>query len=238
VTVLNVQPGGPLLGEVSVPGDKSISHRAALFAALADGCSRIENFLVSGVTRAMTNALASLGVGLRLQGSTLHVYGQGLSGLFAPATALDCGNSATTLRLLAGALAAAGIPAVLDGSDGLRRRPMARILDPLRAMGVSIQASPDNTAPLVLPSRSSAAGLHGGEFRLPVASAQVKTCLLLAGLAASTPLSVLEPHLSRDHSERMLSSYGGPDERPAERWKRAVGSRDSARRRPLTAAAR
>ena len=205
---LKITPGRPLRGEVTLPGDKSLSHRAALFAALAEGESRIENFLVSGVTRAMLNALTALGVVWQLDGTTLTVQGHGLGGLRPPAAPLDCGNSATTLRLLAGALAAAGIPAVLDGSAGLRRRPMDRIIEPLRRMGVAIESAEGGCAPLRLAGRPAGQKLQAVDYRLPVASAQVKTCLLLAALAAEGPTRLVEPSHSRDHSERMLASQG------------------------------
>lgn len=198
-------PGGPLRGTVVLPGDKSLSHRAALFAALADGKSRIENFLVAGVTDAMLGALTALGVGWELDGTTLIVEGRGVHGLQSPAAPLDCGNSATTLRLLAGALAASGIPAVLDGSPGLRRRPMDRIVTPLRQMGVDILTE-DGCAPLtLLPSHKPLSAL---DYTLPVASAQVKSCLLLAALAAAGSTTLREPGPSRDHTERMLSNMG------------------------------
>lgn len=234
-----ITPGKPLRGTVKLPGDKSISHRAALFAALANGESRFENYLVAGVTRAMLEALSSLGVRWHFEKNgrvadihevekhkhpTLIVLGNGLGGLKAPAQSIHCGNSATTLRLLAGALAAAGIPAVLDGSPGLRRRPMRRIIEPLRQMGVAIGAT-DYRAPIVLQnskvryladrvgvkegSRSSQEfHLEAINYTLPVASAQVKTCLLLAGLSANGPTTLIEPGPSRDHSERMLKSMG------------------------------
>ena len=217
--MMTIAPGSPLRGTVTLPGDKSISHRAALFAALAHGTSVFENFLVAGVTRVMLNALTALGVAWQLDGTTLTVQGNGITGLRPPAAAIDCGNSATTMRLLAGAVAAAGIPAVLDGSPGLRRRPMDRIVEPLQHMGVPVRAT-RGRAPLVFES----AGGRGGEpehtphpapstppprvIHLPVASAQVKSCLLLAGLAADAPLTIIEPGPSRDHSERMLASMG------------------------------
>jgi 3-phosphoshikimate 1-carboxyvinyltransferase len=198
-------PGKPLQGQAELPGDKSLSHRAALLAALAEGESRIDHFLASGVTQVMLDALTALGVNWQLDHSQLVVQGHGLRGLSIPAAPLNCGNSATTIRFLAGALAAAGIPAVLDGSPGLRRRPMDRIVGPLQQMGVSIQAT-DGCAPLVLqPSRFP---LRAIDYTLPVASAQVKTCLLLAALAAGGPCVLHEPGFSRDHTERMLRSMG------------------------------
>lgn len=207
---LTLVPGTPLRGTAAVPGDKSLSHRAVLFAALAEGQSRIENFLVSGVTRVMLDALSALGVQWSLDGDVLTVDGHGFSGLRAPEQALNCGNSATTIRLLAGALAAAGTPAVLDGSPGLRRRPMGRIVEPLRRMGVPVVAAKgtEGTAPLTLQARRSAEKLHALVETLPVASAQVKTCLLLAALAADGQTVLREPGPSRDHTERMLGSMG------------------------------
>lgn len=203
-----VTPGHPLMGELRLPGDKSLSHRAALFASLAEGASRVENFLVAGVTRAMLQALEQLGVAWNLDGSTLTVSGEGISrfgGGREEIPHLDCGNSATTLRLLAGSIAASGAGAVLDGSEGLRRRPMNRIVDPLRKMGVRIQST-GGRAPLRIEPASLP--LTAVEHELNVASAQVKSCLLLAGLSADGPVVVREPGPSRDHTERMLRSMG------------------------------
>jgi 3-phosphoshikimate 1-carboxyvinyltransferase len=197
-----------LHGKVCLPGDKSLSHRAALLAALAQGESRIENFLTSGVTQAMLEALTALGIGWELSGTTLTVQGNGLYGLRPPATPLNCGNSATTLRLLAGALAASGTQAVLTGSAGLRRRPMGRIVTPLRQMGVPVQATADATAPLELAARPPDWPLRPIHHSMSVASAQVKSCLLLAALAADGPTVIDEPGPSRDHTERMLRSMG------------------------------
>ena len=157
---LVVYPGKPLHGEASLPGDKSLSHRAALFAALAEGDSCVDNFLVSGVTEPLLQALTALGVAWELDGMRLSVRGRGVGGLQPPYAPLDCGNSATTLRLLAGALAAVGIPAVLDGSPGLRRRPMRRIVEPLQAMGAVI-TSRDGGAPLALEAEKRLAARAG-----------------------------------------------------------------------------
>lgn len=189
-------------------GDKSLSHRAALFAAMAQGDSVVDNFLVAGVTQVMLEALTSLGISWKLEGSQLIVRGKGLGGLRPAQESIYCGNSATTIRLLAGALAACGVPAVLDGSPGLRRRPMRRIVAPLQAMGVPIRASDEGTAPLTLDARFANQPLRPLDYTLPVASAQVKTCLLLAALAADGPTTLREPEVSRDHSERMLASMG------------------------------
>ena len=207
-TRLTLYPGRPLRGSCTLPGDKSLSHRGALFSALAEGESYIKNFLDAGVTRVMLDALTALGVAWRLEGNALCVRGRSLSGWQPPHQPLDCGNSGTTLRLLAGALAATGIPAVLDGTPGLRRRPMERIVDPLRQMGVPIEASPSGTAPLVLYHRPHSQPLSPLNYTLPVSSAQVKTCLLLGALAASAPTTLREPGPSRDHTERMLKAMG------------------------------
>lgn len=202
---LTTSPQSPLNGTVILPGDKSLSHRAALFAALANGESRIENFLDSGVTRAMLAALTALGIAWDLDGKTLRMSGKGLLGFRPPAEELNCGNSATTLRLLAGALAGAGIPAILTGSAGLCRRPMERIVQPLQEMGARVEAT-RGCAPLIL--KPSSLPLKPLTYTLPVASAQVKTCLLLAALSACGPTILREPALSRDHSELMLRSMG------------------------------
>ena len=193
---------------ITIPGDKSLSHRAALFAALAEGESCITNFLDSGVTRAMLNSLTDLGVEWSLKEGLLSVRGHGIHTFQTPQNPLNCGNSATTLRLLAGALAASGAAAVLDGSEGLRKRPMGRIVQPLQQMGAAIRASRQGTAPLVLSARPANQKLLAGTYHLEQASAQVKTCLLLAGLAAGGEVEIVEPAPSRDHSERMLRAMG------------------------------
>ncbi|HVN55592.1 MAG TPA: 3-phosphoshikimate 1-carboxyvinyltransferase [Anaerolineaceae bacterium] len=205
---LVVHPGNPLRGTVRLPGDKSLSHRAVLLAAMADGDSRIENFLVSGVTQAMLHGLEALDIPYSLEGTSLRVSGRPPASWRTPTHPLDCGNSATTIRLLAGALAASGVEAVLDGSTGLRARPMGRIVEPLRAMGATIEAAEGEKAPLTLRARPREKKLTGIDWVLPVASAQVKSCLLLAGLAAYGPTTLIEPGPSRDHTERMLRNLG------------------------------
>jgi 3-phosphoshikimate 1-carboxyvinyltransferase len=211
---LITSPGNSLHGSVSLPGDKSISHRAALFPVLAEGESRIENFPNSGVSQVMLSALSALGVERELNGSSLRVDGCGLTGLVPAKEVIDCGNSATTLRLLAGVLAAAGIPAVLDGSRSLQRRPMGRIVKPLKAMGVQVEANQrwvdqeQITAPLRFTRRDPWTKLKAINTCLHVASAQVKSCLLLAALAADAPTVIHEPAVSRDHTERMLRCMG------------------------------
>jgi 3-phosphoshikimate 1-carboxyvinyltransferase len=203
-----ITPNRPLQGLAHIPGDKSISHRAALFAALAQGESRIENFLHSGVTIVLLEALTKMGVPWEHHDSTLLVKGQGLTGLKTPTNVVDCGNSATTMRLLMGASVAAGIEAELDGSEGLRRRPMKRVIQPLQQMGARIISSADGKAPLKIMVRKRTERLKGIDYISPVASAQVKTAILLAALAADSPTIIREPGSSRDHSERMLSNMG------------------------------
>jgi 3-phosphoshikimate 1-carboxyvinyltransferase len=208
---LVAKSGGELRGEVGrrgeyyLPGDKSISHRAALLAAMADGESRISNFLVSGVTWAMLRALTGLGINWNLDENILTVYGQGIEGFISPKEPIQCGNSGTTMRLLAGAVAASGVSATLDGSEGLRRRPMNRIVQPLRQMGVEIYAL-NGCAPLDI--KPSVSPLRSIDYSLPVASAQVKSCILIAALSAEGISVIREPAPSRDHTERMLGSMG------------------------------
>jgi len=201
-----VEPGARLQGRVTPPGDKSLSHRAILLAG-TQGQSRIERVLHAGVTRPMLHALRALGVPWHWEGEALVVDSPGYPRWRTPVAPLDCGHSGSTMRFLAGALAAAGVPAVLDGSPGLRRRPMARITEPLRRMGVDIRDT-EGHAPLYLGARPPGQPLHGGTFPLPVASAQVKTAILLAGLAADEPVTVIEPGPSRDHTERLLAGLG------------------------------
>ena len=201
---LSLAPAGrPLQGRVTLPGDKSLAHRAALFAALAEGTSTVRNYPDSGVTRAMRGALESLGVPSSLDGGVLTLAGNGLRPFPHSGAVAECGNSATTIRLLAGAVAATRSSAVLDGSAGLRKRPMNRIADPLRLMGAAISTT-DGHAPLTL----APAPLHGVDYTLPVASAQVKSCLELAALGADAPVTLHEPGPSRDHTARMLRAMG------------------------------
>lgn len=207
---LSVSPVRPLSGTISLPGDKSLSHRAALFAAMAEGISVIDRFLDSGVTRVMLHALKALGVEWELRDNCrLVVTGRGLHGFKKPLFRLHCGNSATTIRMLAGALAASGTPCTLDGFAGLRKRPMNRIVEPLRLMG-ELVATPNGCAPMTLPGRDPDRPLRPLHYALSIASAQVKSCLILAALSASGDSVIFEPGPSRDHTERMLASMGAP----------------------------
>lgn len=195
-----------------VPGDKSISHRALLLNALADAPSRIENLLWSEDVAATARALRAMGADLEVEGTTARLTPPP-GGLQEPGDVLDCGNSGTSMRLLAGILAARPFHAVLTGDASLRRRPMGRVTRPLREMGAAIDGRGDGTlAPLAI--RGSA--LRAARHDLPVASAQVKSALLLAGLA--TGVAVREPHGSRDHTERMLARMGATLRRDADGW--------------------
>ncbi len=213
---MTISPGYPLRGTCTVPGDKSISHRCAIAAAMAEGVSKIENFLDAGVTRVMLDCVSQLGVTFTLEDKVLIINSPGFDGWRIPGTTLNCGNSATTMRLLAGVLGAAGIPAVLLGIPELCSRPMGRIITPLQQMGVPISGTKSALPPLTLARRNKNQSLRPLDYRLPVASAQVKSCLLFAGLAADGPILLHEPGPSRDHTERLLASMGIPVEQAVE----------------------
>ncbi|MUV14772.1 3-phosphoshikimate 1-carboxyvinyltransferase [Noviluteimonas gilva] len=202
-------PGGPLRGEVHVPGDKSVSHRAIMLAAIADGTSRIEGFLEGEDTLATARIFEKLGVRIEVPGaSTRIVHGVGLDGLQAPTHPLDCGNAGTGMRLLAGLLSGQRFDSVLIGDGSLSRRPMRRVLDPLARMGASIAAH-DGFPPLKIAGGKS---LRGISYASDIASAQVKSAVLLAGLHAKGDTEVREPHPTRDYTERMLRAFGWPIE--------------------------
>lgn len=196
-----------LSGALRVPGDKSISHRALLFSALAPGVTRVRGLSDGHDVAATRAALQALGIAVAPCAGGLEVRGQPLGQWRGGPLQLDCGNSGTTMRLLLGVLAAApAVRATLGGDASLSRRPMLRVVEPLRAMGADIAASAQGGAPLEVRGQA----LHGADHVLAVASAQVKSALLLAGLHASGATSVAEPALSRDHSERMLLAMGAP----------------------------
>ena len=201
---MTIGAAGPLRGRICVPGDKSISHRALLLGALADGASRVTNFLPSGDCLATLACLRALGVKVESHSATtLTIHGRGLYGLVAPDQPLDCGRSGTTIRLLAGILAGQPFKSTLTGDPQLLRRPMQRIVKPLRQVGAEIEDS-DGCAPLTIHGRP----LRGHDHTLSIASAQVKSALLLAGLYADGPTLVRQPGPARDHTERMLSAMG------------------------------
>jgi len=191
-------------GEVRPPGDKSISHRALILGAISRGKSRVAHLLDSADVRSTAQALRDLGAGIPPLGSDITITGQAARFLRSPADALDCGNSGTTARLLAGVVAGAGVSAVMTGDASLSRRPMRRVAEPLRAMGAVVELSPDGGLPMTV--RGSA--LHSIEWSSAVASAQVKSAILLAALLGGVPATVHEPHRSRDHTERMLAAHG------------------------------
>ncbi len=188
------------MGVVKCPPDKSIAHRAAILSAIGDGPSRIVNFPQSADPQSTLSVLRQLGVAMYEEDDVLVIEGRGPRGFSKPSDSLDCGNSGTTLRLMAGLLAGQSFSSTLTGDASLRSRPMRRITEPLARMGASIDCS-NGCAPL---SIRGGRKLSGIEYRLPVASAQVKSCVLLAGLVASGTTTVIESSPSRDHTERML----------------------------------
>src|SRR5699024_3119140 len=200
-----VQPQRALTGDCHIPGDKSISHRAIMLAAISDGRSRVTGFLSSEDCRATRTAFEAMGVSIRGEGDALLIDGVGLQGLQSPDAIIDLGNSGTGMRLLSGLLAGQRFDSAITGDASLRQRPMGRIIEPLHRMGAAIAGDNHDRAPLTITGNQT---LHGINYESPVASAQIKSCLLLAGLYADSATSVHEPGISRDHSERMLSAFG------------------------------
>jgi len=194
---------------IEVPSDKSISHRALIFNAIADGNATVERILESDDIRSTAACLAALGVDISWEPSTsvAHVRGGGMHSLFEADSVLDCGNSGTSMRLLLGLLAAQPIFSVLTGDGSLRSRPMGRVINPLRLMGAQLAGRKGDT---LAPIAVKGGDLHGIEYRSPMASAQVKSALVLAGLYAAGETTVIEPEKSRDHTERMLQAMGAP----------------------------
>ncbi|MGI6368389.1 MAG: 3-phosphoshikimate 1-carboxyvinyltransferase [Anaerolineae bacterium] len=205
---LHTRPVTGLSGRVSVPGDKSITHRALLLGGIGDGTSRIDGFLDSGDCRATIGCLQALGIRIeRPASSTLQVHGKGLRGLAPAQEALDCIRSGTTMRLMAGLLAGQTFDSVLTANQQLLARPMDRVIGPLRSMGACISGGEGDRFP---PLAITGSPLRGAVCVLPMASAQVKSAILLAGLYAEGPTTVQEPGPSRDHTERMLTARGVP----------------------------
>lgn len=198
--------GQPLQGSLTIPGDKSVSHRSVMFAALADGTSHIEGFLEGEDTRATARIFSQLGVHIETPSASQRiVHGVGIDGLEAPSAPLDCGNAGTGMRLLAGLLAGQAFDCTLVGDESLSGRPMRRVTGPLSQMGAKIDTEADGTPPLHVHGGQT---LNGIDFASPVASAQIKSAVLLAGLYAHGETSVTEPHPTRDYTERMLSAFG------------------------------
>lgn len=194
-----------LKGEITIPGDKSISHRSVMFGSIAKGTTEITGFLQGADCLSTISCFQKMGVEIENLGSRVLVHGNGLHGLKAPSQVLDCGNSGTTTRLISGILSAQDFDVTLTGDESIQKRPMKRIMTPLSQMGADIRSIRDNgCAPLAIHGRR----LHGIHYNSPVASAQVKSAILLAGLYADGETKVTEPYVSRNHSERMLSHFG------------------------------
>ncbi|HEX8195178.1 MAG TPA: 3-phosphoshikimate 1-carboxyvinyltransferase [Pyrinomonadaceae bacterium] len=199
-----IRPAKRLVGEINLPGDKSISHRAAIFAALAEGTTRIENFSSADDCAATLDCLEKLGVEIERNKTEIIVHGVGKNGFSAPAEPLDCRNSGTTMRLLSGVLAGQNFVSVLTGDESLQKRPMRRVIAPLELMGAKIE-SKDGRAPIEIHGKNP---LKAISFEPPVASAQIKSCVLFAGLNSDGETKVLEKTPTRDHTERMFRWLG------------------------------
>lgn len=205
MSVRTIAPTRGLKGEVTIPGDKSISHRSIMLGSIALGTTKITHFLEGADCFSTIDCFRKMGVEIERKPSSILVHGKGLRGLTAPASTLNVGNSGTTTRLISGILSGQNFATTLSGDDSLNSRPMKRIMTPLNTMGAHIRSLNDNgCAPLHI--RPGA--LHGIHYQSPVASAQVKSAVLLAGLYADSPTSVTEPALSRNHTELMLQGFG------------------------------
>ena len=194
-----------LKGEVAIPGDKSISHRAVMFGSLAEGTTEVTNFLQGADCLSTISCFRKLGIEIENTSQRILIHGKGLHGLTEPSDTLDTGNSGTTTRLISGILAGQRFTTVLNGDASIQTRPMKRIMTPLSMMGADITSLKENDC---APLRICGGQLHGVAYTSPVASAQVKSCILLAGLYADAPTSVTEPVLSRNHTELMLAGFG------------------------------
>jgi 3-phosphoshikimate 1-carboxyvinyltransferase len=204
-----VRPAKTLSGGVEPPGDKSISHRYAMLAALAEGTSELRHFAAAADCRSTLDCMKALGAEVKFDKDAARVTGHGLRGLKSTRRALDAGNSGTTMRLLAGVLAGQAFSSRLTGDSSLQKRPMKRVVGPLREMGADIRAREDNFAPLEI----RGGRLHAIDFQMPMASAQVKSAVLLAGLFAEGETSVTEPARTRDHTEIALEEFGASVEK-------------------------
>lgn len=193
-----------ILGEITVPGDKSISHRSIMLASIASGSSKIKGFLYGADCISTMNCFKKMGIDIDLSNEFIVVHGKGMRGLKESADILDCGNSGTTTRLISGILAAQSFNSVLSGDASIQRRPMDRIITPLKAMGADIRGTNTSYVPLYINGRT----LKGINYISNVASAQVKSCVLLAALYADSPSKYTEPKLSRNHTELMLKQFG------------------------------
>ena len=205
MSVKEIKAMGALKGEVQIPGDKSISHRAVMLGSIARGTTEISHFLNGADCLSTIHCFQKMGIEIEQSKDLVLVHGRGLRGLKAAQGILDTGNSGTTTRLICGILSGQNFSSVLSGDDSLNSRPMKRIMDPLNQMGARITSIQDNNC---APLRIEPGTLHGIRYVSPVASAQVKSSVLLAGLYADSPVSVTEPVLSRNHTELMLGSFG------------------------------
>lgn len=199
-----IQPINSLKGAIEVPADKSISHRAVMFGSLALGTTHITNFLMGADCLSTISCFRKLGIDIEINGSDVVVHGKGLHGLTKSEEVLDCGNSGTTVRLISGILSGQDFETTLTGDASIQKRPMKRVILPLSQMGATIEAKDDNFCPMHIKPHA----LKGITYESPVASAQVKSSILLAGLYADSPTTVNEPFISRDHTERMLEALG------------------------------
>jgi 3-phosphoshikimate 1-carboxyvinyltransferase len=204
MTKLTSSKASPLNGIIKVPGDKSISHRAVMFGALAEGTTRIEGLLEGEDVLATAEAMRAMGASVTKQGATWVITGVGARGLKSPAHTLDLGNSGTSARLITGIIAGFPITATMTGDASLTKRPMKRVMDPLTQMGATFQSN-DGKMPLTVHGSAALKAMH---YDMPVASAQVKSAILLAGLNADGTTTIREPKASRDHTERMLGAFG------------------------------
>ena len=200
-----IKPSGKLRGEITVPGDKSISHRSVMLGSIAKGDTRISGFLTGEDCLSTIDCFKKLGIDIEVNGTDVTVHGKGLKGLSAPSETLDVGNSGTTLRLMSGILSAQPFTTRLTGDSSIQKRPMGRVASPLGLMGAKITSENEKmTAPLTIEGQK----LHGIDYTLPVASAQVKSALILAGLYADGETRITEPEATRDHTEIMLNYLG------------------------------
>lgn len=200
-----IKPSHCLKGEIHIPGDKSISHRSVMFGALANGMTEVTHFLQGADCLSTISCFQKLGIEIENTKDCIRIYGKGLHGLRPSASVLDAGNSGTTVRLLSGILAGQSFSSCLTGDASIQKRPMKRIITPLREMGADLASVHKNDC---APLNINGSALHGIHYDSPVASAQVKSCVLLAGLYADGNTSVTEPSLSRNHTELMLASFG------------------------------
>ena len=202
---MSIQKINPLRGEIEIPGDKSISHRAIMFGSLAKGITEVTHFLQGADCLSTISCFQKMGISIENTPEKILIHGKGLHGLTAPSEILDCGNSGTTTRLISGILSGQKFSSTLTGDESIQKRPMKRIIEPLSQMGANITSLYDNyCAPLTIQGQS----LHGIHYSSPIASAQVKSAILLAGLYADSETRVTEPYVSRNHSEIMLSYFG------------------------------